>query len=552
MRHTSSRLFSGTNGQEISFTVPDDSEIVMIYFSAGEKDLNIDTAHYRGAEEGRIHLNYPLLPGIIANRLQNLFANENMIQRTIFFEDGMKLFSKSPVIGRGLGGFENGVYSVQDFFYETKYAHNHYIQVLSDLGAVGLVLYLSILVSAVLAMIQSKKRSRSLFAVPVLSACVFQIFGQALTDATWSMGVTLGFIAVVLGTVTVFCTEPLKLWEGSGSSAIRKAGIITLTVFIGIFSILLSGNLYAQAHAKSGVKDFKDIERLMIFDRFEYNDYKLSYIINATDSNDEEILDQADVYAQELMEVESNSLAPYVVAYNFETYKDYDAFQSAKQGIKNARSHPGMWIRIFDTFEEYIDPVGAHTNDAAERLSDPKEYVDGVLEVYELLLDRNRNSLDQIGLSPYNQAFLGKLLEIRATHLYSVDWVFTAMMTYAFDSECAVDTNFDGIPDNFALLSGSISRNEDRLLTVSDDTEIELTLYHELGGTYTFMVRTETPQGILISVDGTEQDMTYTDDEAFFKINLEDNSEMKLTKIKVRFPSAAVIDYITYTTKLDI
>jgi O-antigen ligase len=64
-----------------------------------------------------------------------------VVQRTIFFQDGLKLFSKSPVVGRGLGGFENGVYSVQDFYYETKYVHNHYIQVLSDLVFATLIVY---------------------------------------------------------------------------------------------------------------------------------------------------------------------------------------------------------------------------------------------------------------------------------------------------------------------------------------------------------------------------------------------------------------------------
>jgi len=280
MRHSSSSLFSGSNEQAIKFTVPDNSKIVMIYFSSQEKDVVINSAQYHGTEEGRIHLNYPLLPGIIANRLQNLFANENMVQRTIFFEDGLKLFSKSPLIGRGLGGFENGVYSVQDFFYETKYAHNHYIQVLSDLGIVGVILYLSLLAFAIISLIQSKQRGRSPYAVPLLSACIFQIFGQALTDAIWSMGVTLCFIAAVLAAVTIFCTEPIK-FKSPTITVLRKSERIVIAAFTGMFVVLLSGNLYAQAQAKSGVEDFKDIERLVALDRFEYNDYKLSYINNA-------------------------------------------------------------------------------------------------------------------------------------------------------------------------------------------------------------------------------------------------------------------------------
>jgi hypothetical protein len=554
MRHTSTQLYFGSNEQTILFTVPGDSEIVQIIFSSAANDVEITQAAYSGAESGTVHLNYPLLPNIIANRIQNLFANENAVQRIIFFEDGMKLFSKSPIIGRGLGGFENGVYSVQDFYYETKYAHNHYIQVLSDLGIAGFLLFLSILVFSVIAIILSKKQARSLFAVPVLAACVVQIFGQAMTDATWSTGVFLGFAAAILASIAVFCSTPIKTGKDSFASDNRRLRLTVkalLTVFAGAFILLLSGNLYAQAHAKAGVESFDDIERLILLDRFEYNDYKVSYLVNAPRSDDPDVLAQADIYARELLQVESNSIAPYVIAYNFKTYKDYDAFEAAKIGISNTKSYPGMWIRIFDIFEENIDPVGPYTNDAADRLRSAEFYIDSVLDLYDALLERNKTALDHITLSPYNNTFIGKLLEIKATHLYSIDWVFTAIMSHVFDSECAADSNLDGIPDNLTLSSGSIQRNQDGLLAVTENTMIDLTLYHKLHGKYTFKIETDTPQGIKIAVDGTEQNVLYTDDEAYIELDLADNSERKLSRFTVTFPAAAVIDSITYTTELE-
>lgn len=552
IKHTSTQIFIGTNQQEMHFTVPEDSKIVRIYFtSENEEKTAIGSCHYRGASEGKVHLNYPLLPNIIANRLQNIFANENMVQRGIFFEDGMKLFSKSPIIGRGLGGFENGIYGVQDFYYETKYAHNHYIQALSDTGIVGFVIFLSLLGISVISIVNSKRRNQSLFAVPVLAACVFLSFGQAMSDATWSAGVFLGFAFAMLALLTIFCTDPIRLQNSAKEKFLLASGKAGLVLFAAIFTLLITGNLYAQAHAQSGVKSFKDIERLISLDRFEYNDYKVSYIVNAPKSEDNAVLSKADVYAQELNKVESNSIAPYVMRYNFSTYKDADAFTAAKQGIQNAQSSPLMWSRIFDICEEYIDPVGPYTDDAAERLRSSKFYIDSVLELYETLLDRNSSSLDQITLSPYNNTFIGKMLEIRAVQGYDVESALIAIMSHAFDSDYAADANQDGIPDSISVLSGSMVRNEAGLFVVSDNTVLELNLYQKLRGNYVFTVRTETPQEIKISMDGNELQPLYDTNKVSVSVELQDNTEMKLSKFTVTIPRGAIIDYMDFKTDLE-
>ncbi len=550
MRHTTSTLYTGISEQPIVFTVPEDSQIVQIQFIAADQATEIFSAEYTGTENGKVHLDYPLLPNIIANRIQNLFANENAVQRTIFFEDGIELFSKSPIVGRGLGGFENGVYSVQDFHYETKYAHNHYIQVLSDLGIIGFILFISILISSVAAIIKAKRKSRSLFAVPALAACIVQIFGQALTDAVWSTGVFLGFSAAILALITIFCSEPLKLKETFNKELLRITEKSAIALFTGIFILLLSGNLYAQTHAKAGVEDFDDIERLIMLDRFEYNDYKLSYIVNAPISDSEEVLNQALIYSDQLSKVESNSLAPYIVDYKFIIYHDADAIDATKLGVQNNKSNPNMWIRMFSLLEEHIDPVGPNVNDAADRLKDPEYYIKSVLELYNMLLERNQNSLDDIMLTPYNNAFIGKCLEIEATHLYSIDWVFTAIMTYAFDSVCAVDANQDGLPDSLSVVTGSAQGKEHGVIAVSDNTVLDFNLYHKLHGKYTFKIETPTPQGIKISYNNQEQDVIYTKDEAYTIIDLPDNSERDLSKFTVTLPFAE-LEVITFTTKLE-
>lgn len=133
MMHTSSVLYEGS-ADGASFTVPEDSMVVYFNFSA-DQTTALESAAYQGeAGSGSVPLGYKLLPGFIANRMQGLRANQNAIQRLVFFQDGMKLFRQSPILGLGLGGFQNNVYSVQDFYYTTKYIHNHYIQALVGHG----------------------------------------------------------------------------------------------------------------------------------------------------------------------------------------------------------------------------------------------------------------------------------------------------------------------------------------------------------------------------------------------------------------------------------
>ena len=121
-------LASGSADAPVTFTVPEDSKLVFFYFG-GEQGATLNEAAYTGAKDGSVKLGYKLLPAFIADRIQDLTANGNVVQRGVYRQDAIKLWKTSPVIGRGLGGFENGVVSVQDYYYETKYAHNHYVEV---------------------------------------------------------------------------------------------------------------------------------------------------------------------------------------------------------------------------------------------------------------------------------------------------------------------------------------------------------------------------------------------------------------------------------------
>ncbi len=77
-------------------------------------------------------------PGLLSGRLEALPAQSH--------------------VGVGMGGFENGIYSVQTYHYETKYVHNHYIQSLVDTGILGCALWLGLLVSSAAAILRLRRQ----------------------------------------------------------------------------------------------------------------------------------------------------------------------------------------------------------------------------------------------------------------------------------------------------------------------------------------------------------------------------------------------------------
>ena len=201
-------LASGSADAPVTFTVPEDSKLVFFYFG-GEQGATLNEAAYTGAKDGSVKLGYKLLPAFIADRIQDLTANGNVVQRGVYRQDAIKLWKTSPVIGRGLGGFENGVVSVQDYYYETKYAHNHYVESLCDLGILGLAAFLAMLGTSIWALVKSRKEKPLI--VMLLGACVLQMFGQAISDVTWSVGCCVPTFFAVLALVTLHCGDSLRL-----------------------------------------------------------------------------------------------------------------------------------------------------------------------------------------------------------------------------------------------------------------------------------------------------------------------------------------------------
>lgn len=393
MMHTSTVLYSGAlDGAQ--FTVPEDSRVV--YFSFGaEQNVWLEAVTLTGAqEEVSVPLGYKLLPGFIANRLQGLFANQNAIQRTVFFADGMKLFRHNPVVGLGLGAFETKIKSVQSFYYETKYVHNHYIQVLLENGVIGLLLFLGVLgVSAVALVRVRRKNDEKDTLIPALAAALVFMAGHAAVEVIFSYHAYLPMAFGIFALINLCCADAFALTRLGkvGRSVVlgAKAALIV------VFSVMLCANMLARTVVDNN-PTMASLERSIAMDPYEKGDYMLSYVISAPlFEEDAVIMMKADEFAQRLSEVDSNTVPIYLAEYYFTTDRPEQAVAMVKKYVTYVASDSDAWNAGFALMDDYY--------------CDDSAYLNGAREIFALLDSWNENNMGAIALDENAQSFREKI-----------------------------------------------------------------------------------------------------------------------------------------------
>lgn len=391
MMHTETLLYEGPLS-EAAFTVPEDSLVVYFTFSC-EWDSYLESVECVGDSTVSIPLDYRLLPSFIANRLQGLFANENAIQRMVFFEDGMKIFERNPLFGLGLGSYENGIKSVQSFFYETKYAHNHYIQTLAETGIVGLILFvLMLLVCAAAVWFERRKKEDSHPLTPALGAALVFMAGHALMEVNFSYYAYLPIAFAVIALIALCCGDAIPAASTLLTSKVKSISIIVCSALIALFSYFLLSNISADQMVKK-TPSMTTLVNAATIDKFEYADHMLSYVVNAANfPGNQEVQAQAAEYAAELEKLDSNTVPVYLASYYF-SFGDIDkAFEMLEKYLRYCASDENAWAQAVRLLKA--------------NYSGSDKYYDGVVRIIEFYKEWNANNLGTIQFSDSDRIFL--------------------------------------------------------------------------------------------------------------------------------------------------
>ena len=345
-------LYSGSV-QDMSIAVPSDCVVIYVRFIA-EGDTVIRQAALRSeAHSYPLHMSYPLLPIQFSDRLTGLWASRNMLQRFIFFRDGMRVFRDYPILGGGMGAFESLIAGYQDFRYVTRYVHNHYVQVLLDNGIVGLLAYLFVLCSCLLCILQGRKQDapfHEMFA-PILAAFLMLVL-HSFMDVIMSTTAYLPFAYALFALCALLWGKPLR------QKLLRTAGLLAFAAISLAYTVLISLNIRANHMAENLSNKqyafFNSLDTAVKIDAFDYNDWKISYLTGCAQLQAPEYKNKADRYAAELMDVPSNSLHLYLFNY-YLSYQDYEsAYRAAQNGVRFNYADVDTWNGYFLRFQQAI------------------------------------------------------------------------------------------------------------------------------------------------------------------------------------------------------
>ena len=337
-------LFSGELSQA-HFTVPTESKIVFFRLST-ESEAVLRALSYQGADSGKVPLRYRLLPEAVATRLQGAFQSSNFTQRTVYYEDGLKLWKMSPLFGLGMGSFENAIISVQTYHYESKYAHSHYVQTLVEVGAVGFLLWLSILGTSAAAVFRMGRRKEN--AHPMTAACgavlLFMMI-HAAVEVDFSAGYFLPFGFGAFAVIDLCCGETLpvkqmsetaKMWVLRGEAAA-----------LGVFAILLGMNLQAKAISQNAT--YESLAKAAKMDKYEWADYALSYVYSASgeESITPDMRANMDRFLPKLEAQNSNTIPFYLALTYFNLGEQEKAYEMLNKYVDYTASNSQHWEQIF-------------------------------------------------------------------------------------------------------------------------------------------------------------------------------------------------------------
>jgi len=204
-----------------------------------------------------------LLPSHLITSFRNItLTDRNVQERFVFWQDAFKIVKEHPVFGLGGGAFEETNRRYQSYFYSSTQTHNHYVQMWTEVGTVGLLIFLALWFFYKLLVLKlwwrQKDREIKLLVwsmygtAAMLGLHAFLDFDLSLSSITIvlfaMLGLTRGVERYTFNENKYLPYEKLVTWKWA-----YQAGVLGLAAIIIIYMSILN---IAFSHAAAGSKAF--------------------------------------------------------------------------------------------------------------------------------------------------------------------------------------------------------------------------------------------------------------------------------------------------------
>lgn len=417
---THARVYTATKEQ----TLTNQSELLY--------DGEIELARFTLEEEGDVHfriwgpdgtqlrkvilsdgtnipLKYTLVPEMIISRLQGgLFNSKSFLLRVQYMKDALTLFGQNPVIGHGLASTEGLYRSVQPFYYESVYVHNHILQIMSDMGLLGLAAFLLILLGSLWLLLRQLCAEQDPLAA-VLLACWVMMNAHGLMEINFSIQAfqCLAFSLLLL---------PVALYaKPFGKGALLKWGslltAVLLCLYLAVFGFLTVRHQMVEretANMSTSIASnfMNSTQRFIRQDVFVQEQNKLNFIANAVILQNPLYQGNVDRWVKDLREGGTYTACSGLAKHYYLPLGQYEEmFACSREGIAQVASSPDGWNLQMDFYRMTVLP--AMTKESVGI------YMDGVQALAEKLADYNIGRMETVSLNEENTKFLQSVVSLQ-------------------------------------------------------------------------------------------------------------------------------------------
>lgn len=405
------RLYYGPV-EDAAFTLEEPLDLLITFYA--EQGEILERAVLSDGTE--LTLDYPLLPAFLVNRMQeSLLGGNSMNMRVQYVRDGWKLFLQRPLFGWGMGSTEGGLTSVQPFYYESLFLHNHILQVLCDCGLLGAVPFLAFLLGTAWLLLGRLRKGGDPLAAMLLG-CWVMANAHGLMEITFSIRAYQCMAYPMLLLPAVLYGSPLAPPE---KERVRRVCGYALTgavcLYLGSFAAMLESHRMVEREmdgfSTESVHEFMRTTRSWVRrDPFVKEQNQLNFVGNAVILNDTRYNGDMRRYAEELRKSGTYSACTGLAEYYYLPRGELDeVFACIREAIAQEASNKDAWNQQVDFCRNTLLPAIEEEDGAA--------FLQGVNSLRGYLEAFNQDRQERIVLTEENAAFLDRAAQAEKEEL---------------------------------------------------------------------------------------------------------------------------------------